>query len=488
MMKVNRRQFISTSALAAAAVVQATTFPRTALAMDKTDVIVIGAGFSGLNAAITLKDAGYNVTVLEASGRIGGRAYTGDKIDGRPEFGANQIGPQYARVRDMAQRLGVKLSKGANLNAPFTFSVGGELIRNEDWASSKLNKTVGAERELLPTQLLGNYLMKNDPFQSNEQWLEAAASAHDVSVGQWLQRLGASPAAIRLIGEGLIAPDLWSASVLDKLQGIPRNFMAFQERASADVKGDSFEQAAPVSARVVGGTQRLPEAMAAFLGDSVQKNKAVARIDMEGTRAQVTCLDGSRYSSNFVVSAIPLTVLRRISIYPHLVGDQREAVRLMPYSNTTFIYMNVKKPFWEEDGLDASLWTDGPVNVIRQAFDYDGSRDRLVALSTGQKAAWLDQLPPKERGEYAIKQIEKLRPSTVGKLEVSGIHSWGEQPFNAGCSGAFPAGHTLRYAQALVKPHALLHFAGEHTKRLEVGMESAMESGERAALEIFDRS
>lgn len=487
-MKMNRRQFVSTSAVAAAVAVQAAAFPRAALAMGKTDVIVIGAGFSGLNTAIMLKDAGYNVTVLEASGRIGGRAFTGDHIEGRPELGANQIGPQYARVRDMANRLGVKLSKGANLNAAFSFSVDGNLIRSEDWASSKLNKTVGVERELMPTQLLGHYLIKNDPFQSNEQWLEAAASAHDVSVGEWLQRLGASPAAMRLISEGLIAPDLWSASVLDKLQGIPRNFMAFQEKVSADVKGDSFEQAAPVSARVVGGTQRLPEAMAASLGDSVHLNKAVTRIDMEGTRAEVICLDGTRYSSSFVVSAVPLTVLRRISIYPHLVDDQREAVRLMPYSNTTFIYMNVKKPFWEDDGLDASLWTDGPVNVIRQAFDYDGSRDRLVALSTGQKAAWLDQLTHKERGEYVIKQIETLRPSTVGQLEVSGIHSWGEQPFNAGCSGAFPAGNALRYAQALVKPHALLHFAGEHTKRLEVGMESAMESGERAALEIFDRS
>lgn len=489
-MKMNRRQFVSSSALVAAAAVQTATFPRTALAMDKTDVIVIGAGFSGLNTAMILKDAGYSVTVLEASGRIGGRAFTGDTIEGRPELGANQIGPQYARVRDMAQRLDVELSKGANLNAPFSFSLDGKLIRSDDWAKSPLNKTVGEERDLLPTQLMGNYLVKNDPFQTTEQWLEeVAAGAYDISVGQWLQRLGASPAAIRLISEGLIAPDIWSASALDMLQGIPRNFMASLAEESANVKGDSFEQAAPVSARVIGGTQRLPEAMAASLGDSVHMHKAVSRIDMEdGTTAQVTCLDGTRYAANFVVSAVPLTVLRRISIYPNLVGDQREAVMLTPYANTTFVYMNVNKPYWEDDGIDASMWTNGPVNVIRQAFDYDGTRDRLVALSTGQKANWLDQMPAKERGEFVIKQIEKLRPSTVGALEVSGVHSWAEQPFNAGCSGAFPAGHTLRYANALVKPHALLHFAGEHTKRLEVGMESAMESGERVAFEIFDRT
>ncbi len=483
---MNRRQFVTNSALATAVAVQAGSFPQAALAAEKTDVIVIGAGFSGLNAAMVLKDAGYKVTVLEASNRIGGRAFTADDIEGRPEYGANQIGPQYARVRDMAQRLGVGLEKGANFNAPFSFSLDGKLISKEDWAKSGLNKTVGQERELLPTQLLGHYLIKHDPFTSNEQWLEAAAGNLDVSVGQWLQTLGASPAALRLIGQGLIAPDLWNASILDKLQGIPRSFM--EETEGESVEGDSFEQSAPVSARVVGGTQRLPEAMAASLGDAVRRNQAVTRIDMEGTDAQITCLDGTRYSSKFVVSAVPLSVLRRISIYPHLVGDQREAVMLTPYANTTFVYMNVKQPYWEDDDMDASMWSDGPVNVIRQAYDYDGSRDRLVALSTGQKANRLDQLSPKDRSEFVLKQIEAMRPSTAGKLEVSGVHSWGSQPYQAGCSSALPAGHALRYANALVKPHGLLHFAGEHTKRLEVGMESAMESGERVAFEIFDRS
>ena len=488
MTELDRRRFISNTAIGAAAAIQAATLPSPLAAAERTDVVVIGAGFAGLNAAIILNDAGYNVTVLEATGRIGGRAFTADDVEGRPEYGANQIGPQYARIRDMANRLGIELSQGANLNAPFAFSVNGQLISKEGWANSDLNQTVGNERTLLPTQLMGHYLFNNDPFQSNDQWLSDNARAFDVSVGKWLEQLGASPAALRLIDQGLIAPDLWNASALDKLQGIPRQFMADSAAASQSVQGDAFEQAAPVSSRVVGGTQRLPEAMANALGDRVRLHKAVARIDMEGIEAQIHCTDGSRFTSSFVVSAVPLTVLRRISIYPHLVGDQREAVMLTPYANSTFVYMNVKRPFWEDDGMDASLWSDGPVSVVRQALDYDGTRDRLVAVSTGQKARRLDQLSPQERGEFVIQQIEAIRPSTVGQLEVSGTHSWAQQPFISGCSSALPAGHALRFARAMVEPHRLLHFAGEHTKRLEVGMESAMESGERVAFEIFDRS
>ena len=45
-------------------------------AEEAADVVIIGAGFSGLNAALILAGEGAKVVVLEASRRVGGRAYT----------------------------------------------------------------------------------------------------------------------------------------------------------------------------------------------------------------------------------------------------------------------------------------------------------------------------------------------------------------------------------------------------------------------------
>ncbi len=478
----NRRSVLKS----AAAFTASSLIPRHLRAAEKSDVIIMGAGFSGLNAAIILADEGVKVTVLEANNRVGGRAYTADHIYGQPEFGASQIGQEYARVRDMAYRLGVELAQGSNINAPYTLSVGGTLIRKEKWESHPLNMTVGEEREVVPSALQSYYVNKYNPFESLEDWLDPKTAKLDIPLGQWLLEKGISPEALRLVNEGLIDSDIWNVSLLMILQEATRSTLMNDD---VDTSGrDRFEAFAPLTSRVVGGTSRLPEAMASHLGEAVLLNKVVTSIDMNSGGVEVKCLDGTRYQADFAISAIPFGPLRRVSISPTFEGNQADAVRHLPYTNNTQVHIRLKgTPYWEQDDMDASLWTDGPINIVRQPIWHDGSRDRLVVICVGNKGDRFDQLPPKDRGEFVIHEIERLRPSTKGKMEVTGFHSWRQYSWVSGCGLTFGPGEVTRFAHDMIKPHHRLHFAGEHTRRLEVGMESAMESGERAAFEILER-
>src|SRR5208282_1788831 len=75
---------------------------------DIVDVIVVGAGYSGLSAAWELDRQGHSVVVLEARDRVGGRAWTQPVPGGGwVDNGGQWIGPGQTQILQLASEVGV---------------------------------------------------------------------------------------------------------------------------------------------------------------------------------------------------------------------------------------------------------------------------------------------------------------------------------------------------------------------------------------------
>src|SRR6516164_4283951 len=106
---MTRREMLRRSAAAGAALLLSNSLGFSATRAVGKRVVVIGAGFSGVSAAYELKSAGYEVTVIEARDRIGGRVHTLERFvkDKTVETGGEMVGANHPTWAAYAKALGI---------------------------------------------------------------------------------------------------------------------------------------------------------------------------------------------------------------------------------------------------------------------------------------------------------------------------------------------------------------------------------------------
>lgn len=485
---IKRREMLKKSGLALAAApfyFGLNSCVNTAKKTLDADVIIVGAGLAGLNAGLLFELAGIKVKIIEATDRFGGRVHTAKENDvpGQPELGANGIGGGYARVLDAAQKYGVVIGP----MRPRTESRKGELIYRikntnilpEEWPKHELNTLPEGFRKGLPAYVTWGHFGEINPLPKNDlaAWRNPKYKEWDKSVYTILKEKGFSDDDIKLVmgTNSSYGVDAQNISIMMYFQILT---WIGQQNASTGKGG-----------AILGGNQRLPEAMAAAFKQDIMLSSPVKSIASEADATTITLDNGNTLRARFCLVTLPASALRRIQISPSPQGMQQKGFQNLDYTPVVQLHYIPKKKYWEEDGLPPSMWCDnlaGRFMALKNDVQNPDKVTSCVAFLNSNVALEIDKLKQEDAVALVTKTLEDMRPSLKGALDFSYYWTWVNNPYAGGAYAYWKPGQITDFANNLGDPIGRIHFAGEHTAVMNRGMEGAMESGERAAFEIME--
>lgn len=439
-------------------------------------VLVVGAGLAGLAAAITLRDAGSNVTILESRARPGGRVYTLREpfSDGLyAEAGAARIQDSHEYTLRYVKRFNLELD-------PFlppagnsvTCVAGRRLVTPQgnpiDLARVPLDFST-EERQIglrggLVKYLFGHLDEIGDP--ASPSWPSKDLSRFEVPIAEFCRRNGASEAFVKMIAFG---HDLGTMSALHLLR----------DTAVGMATRQWF--------KIRGGNDRLPVALAAALADNIRYGAAVVRLEQDDSAVRVTYLRDRTpvtIAGDYAVCAVPAAVMKDVEISPALPERKRRALDELGSLPMARVHLQTSRRFWLERGDTGWGATDDPMDVWDYSRDQPGRRGILGAYLSGRIAETVTRLDAASRGRFVGERMERLHPGVTEHFEVSASYSWIDDPWARGASADFHPGQLSRYYQTLRAPEGRIYFAGEYTSPWSGWMNGALESGERVAARI----
>jgi len=437
-------------------------------AVEGHKVVVIGAGLAGLNAALILQRWGCEVTVVEARDRVGGRLWTLDHVPGAPEAGGNVIGSNYGRVIHGAHVLDVPLRAPAR-TLPNDYLIGDHRILRRHWATAAANPLPDGWRSIPPERLLAR-LNENNPLLATRAWHRADLMAQDQPAEEGLRAMGFPEAALQLInannsyGNNLTETSLMSLyRILGELGRLSGPELAVME--------------------VADGNMRLPEAMASKLQQPVWLGEQALQVRQSPKEVKTILASGRAVEADAVILALPLPALSRIDL--QLPPDRMALMQSVDYHKVVQLHCVIEEPFWQEGGWGGSWWTDGLLGRIFTRPVPGTALHNMTIWINGDDCDLLNKLDANACTERILQALWQLAPAAKEITTVGHLVRWSVDPLAGGSWALWRPAQAGQSHDAIRAPAGRLFFAGEHTAEAYRGMEAAMESGERAALEVL---
>lgn len=436
------------------------------------DCVVVGAGLAGLAAADDLVRRGFDVAVLEARERPGGRLLTETAASGDTiELGGQWIMPGQDRMFELIERAGLD-----------TVSPGpGDALVSLRGTASRVG-TASDEFGMTPFEVadLGQGMQRFHRLAARARGNSAWAQANAAWLGQPLSR--------------------WVKANL-RTSGGQTNFLRVMEQV-VDDPGTSLDEALSASTgvdldalvpvhttvtqeRVAGGLAAVTDHLAAALGERVSFASRVSGIKTLPDSVVVQVAGGPEVEARVVLLTVPAHLVSEITFEPALPAWRADVVAGVPRGNVIKAAMVFERAWWRDQNWSGQVSLDS--GALRVLFDStDGPHGVLMGYFEGPEASGMGKWSVSLRQRSFLDVVRQVfGPDVPAPIAYTDL-DWSVEEFTGGCHGAhFAPSAWAALAGRLAAPEGRAFFAGaEYSARFTGFCEGAVRSGLDAASQI----